>query len=261
MAFEASSNILLYISNEDPFDHYECILNPSIDNYLSPINSQLKSEVNETDNKLIFSITNTGNSKAQFVKCTVLFFKEGKVVSNTYAFAGTNGTIESGSTERAEIKKTLNKPYDEYKVFIDGHSSASNNSLPTAETNTVEAETEKVSEDLGLNPLLKNQFSIEDVMNGFNTDKIGEYGIVSIDKETLKNITQDQFKEFIDKKVIDSGLNWVSIICSDNTAIIFNGSNHQIATYGECSNDGIVTKPLGYLMLTTDGYEYQEATE
>lgn len=120
---------------------------------------------------------------------------------------------------------------------------------------------DKPSISLSSNPLIRSEFAIGDVMNGDNTDKIGEYGIITIDKEVLKNITQDQFKEFINKKVVDSGLNWVSIMCFDNTAIIFNGSNHQIVTYGECSNDGIVTKPLGYLMLTTDGYEYQEATE
>lgn len=125
--FESNSSILLYTSNEDPFDHYECKLNPSVENFFTPVNSQLKSEVNETDNKLIFSITNAGNTKAQSVKCTVLFLKEGKVVSKTHTYAGANATIEPGATERAEIKKPLNKPYDEYKVYIDGLSSISNN--------------------------------------------------------------------------------------------------------------------------------------
>lgn len=121
VAFESQSNILLYIANEDPFDHYECNLNPREDNTNNPVKSLLKSEVSETDSKLIFSITNTGDADALFVKCTVLFLRGGEPVSLTYSYAGTsNGKILPSETERAEIKKPYNTPYDEYILFLDG---------------------------------------------------------------------------------------------------------------------------------------------
>lgn len=121
VAFESQSNILLYVANEEPFDHYECNLNPKQDNMNNPVKSLLKSEVSETDGKFIFSITNTGNSDALFVKCTVLFLRGGEPVSLTYSYAGTsNGKILPSETERAEIKKPNNTPYDEYILFLDG---------------------------------------------------------------------------------------------------------------------------------------------
>lgn len=121
VAFEPQSNILLHVANEDPFDHYECNLNPKEDNRNNPVKSLLKSEVSEADSKLIFSITNTGDFDALFVKCTVLFLQGGEPVSLKYSYAGTsNGKILPSETERAEIKKPYNTPYDEYILFLDG---------------------------------------------------------------------------------------------------------------------------------------------
>lgn len=126
VAFEPQSNILLYASNDEPFDHYEYFLNPSIDKYNKPVHSMLESDVSETDKKLIFSITNTGSATAKFVKCEVLFLLNGDVVNLNYAYAGTSsGEITPLQTERAEINKPYNTPYDNYILFMDGR--ASNN--------------------------------------------------------------------------------------------------------------------------------------
>lgn len=121
VAFESQSNILLYVANEDPFDHYEYKLNPSVDKINKPMQSKLKSDVNETNNKLIFSITNEGDSEAKFVKCTVLFLRAGEAVYQSYSYAGaSNGSIAPSETELAEIDKPYNIPYDEYVLFLDG---------------------------------------------------------------------------------------------------------------------------------------------
>ncbi len=121
VAFEPESDILLYVANEEPFHHFEYNLNPKVDTFNQPVYSKLKNEVSETDNKLIFSVTNTSESEANFVKCTVLFLREDKAVALSYAYAGTsNGKIASSSTERAEIKKPYKIPYDDYILFLDG---------------------------------------------------------------------------------------------------------------------------------------------
>ncbi len=111
-------------TENESFDHYDCFLNPSVDEYNGPVHSKLKSKVNETDNKLIFSITNTGDTDAQFVRCDVLFLLDGKVVGHGYAYAGTsNGEIAASKTERAEISKPYNTSYDKYILFLDGQAS------------------------------------------------------------------------------------------------------------------------------------------
>lgn len=121
LAFETASNILLYAANDAPFHHFEYILNPSVDTFNHPVYSKLKSEVNETDKKLIYSITNTGDTEAEFVKCTVLFLRNGKAAAHSYAYAGTsNGKIAPSATEHAEIRKPYNIPYDDYILFLDG---------------------------------------------------------------------------------------------------------------------------------------------
>lgn len=120
-AFEPASNILLYAANDAPYHHFEYNLNPSVDDFNHPVYSKLEREVNETDKKLIFSITNTGDIEAMFVNCTVLFLRDGKAVALSYAYAGSsNGKIAPSATERAEIRKPYNTPYDDYILFLDG---------------------------------------------------------------------------------------------------------------------------------------------
>lgn len=106
------------------------------------------------------------------------------------------------------------------------------------------------------NPLMKAEFSKADVKTGIGDNVIGEYGFINISKSELKSVTNEQFTQFAEEKVQDSGLNWVSIICEDGTGICFAGSNTMVADYAELDKDGAILKSLGTIMLTEDGYTY-----
>jgi len=108
------------------------------------------------------------------------------------------------------------------------------------------------------NILLDAEFKVANVMNGSNTEKIGEYGYINVTKEDLKTVTEEQYSEFATTKVKDSGYNWVSIICNDGTGICFTGSMYFAGTYGQLDNEGCVTEGMGNITLQSDGsFKYE----
>lgn len=117
----------------------------------------------------------------------------------------------------------------------------------TPNTSTDTPSTDKTSVDAqSTNPLMSTELNVRDVMNGYKTQKIGgQYAYIEISKSVLKNITEEQFAEFCQKKVADSGYNWVSIICDDGTGICFSGSLSTMATYGEVDSDGAILNGYG----------------
>ena len=118
---------------------------------------------------------------------------------------------------------------------------------------------EKPAEEVE-NPLLSAAFSLDEVKSGVGDNALGQYGYIKIDKKDLKTVTNEQFTEFAEQKVQDSGLNWVSIICDDGTGICFAGSISYVAEYGEVDADGAILKSTGVIMLTDSGYTYEQTT-
>ena len=118
---------------------------------------------------------------------------------------------------------------------------------------------EKPAEEIE-NPLLSATFSLDEVKSGVGDNALGQYGYIKIDKKDLKTVTNEQFTEFAEQKVQDSGLNWVSIICDDGTGICFAGSISYVAEYGEVDTDGAILKSTGVIMLTDSGYTYEQTT-
>lgn len=110
------------------------------------------------------------------------------------------------------------------------------------------------------NPLLSAAFSLDEVKSGIGNNVLGQYGCIKIDKKDLKAVTNEQFTEFVEQKVEDSGLNWVAIICEDGTGICFAGSLSYLAEYGEVDTDGAILKSAGVIMLTDSGYTYEQTT-
>lgn len=129
-----------------------------------------------------------------------------------------------------------------------------------------EPETEKEPEESNAaekpesdNPLMNADVQVGDVMNGTKTEKIGEWAEIRISKEVLKNVTQEQYAEFCESVVKDSGYNWFTITCEDGTGIQFAGSVYIVATYGKLDNEGCITETTGTIMLESDGtYSYTE---
>ena len=99
---------------------------------------------------------------------------------------------------------------------------------------------------------------VTDLKSG-NGDVVGQRAHIRIMKSQLEEITEENFREFAESVVKDSGYNWVSIICDDGTGICFTGSNAIHADYGTIDDDGTVPAPFGSIDLTEGGtYVYTE---
>lgn len=82
---------------------------------------------------------------------------------------------------------------------------------------------------------------------------------IVVDKELLKATTNEEFAEFCNEVVKDSGYNWVTISCGDGTGIQFQGSLSYLATYGTIDTDGCIEEAAGMIVLQEDGtYKYSE---
>lgn len=70
-----------------------------------------------------------------------------------------------------------------------------------------------------VNPLMETELHIADVMNGFGTEKIGEWGYIEISKTDMATVTGEQLTEFCQNKCDGSGLNWVGIVLDDGSGL------------------------------------------
>lgn len=109
------------------------------------------------------------------------------------------------------------------------------------------------------NVLMDYELTVKDVKNGTGDSVIGKRAYIRIMKTQLAEITPENFVEFVESRVRDSGYNWVSIVCDDGTGICFPGSMVQVADYGKLDADGSIVESYGTISLTEDGtYSYSE---
>lgn len=131
-----------------------------------------------------------------------------------------------------------------------GTSSEQDTSSPqeSSQTATV-VESEEVK-----NVLMEANLHKAPVMNGLGDTKIGEYAYIEIEKDELIAVSQDEFKEFVDEVVKDSGYNYVTIIATDTgEAIFFPASVTQMAQFGTLNKDGNLKYIKGDIELQDDG--------
>lgn len=108
-------------------------------------------------------------------------------------------------------------------------------------------------------PLLDAEVIVCDVMNGTKTEKLGEYAYITVPLETMKKVTMEQYDEFCDQKVQDSGYNWVTIDFGNGSGLQFQGSTPAVATYGTLDNEECIEESKGTVMMTGENtYEHSE---
>lgn len=72
---------------------------------------------------------------------------------------------------------------------------------------------------VSVNPLMEAELHTAGVMNGFGTEKIGEWGYIEISKSDMASVTGEQLTEFCQNKCDGSGLNWVGIVFDDGSGL------------------------------------------
>lgn len=93
-------------------------------------------------------------------------------------------------------------------------------------------------------------------------DVIGEWGSVELSKSTLKETSQEDFKDFVENQVSKSGFDYFTIICSDGTGIVFPACNTEFAEYGELDDEGTMKKKQGSIEKNDNGnYVYAESQQ
>lgn len=112
------------------------------------------------------------------------------------------------------------------------------------------------SESDSSNPLLNAQIVTAPVKSGDNSKTLGTYAYISIAKDILKTVTLEQFTEFAQTVVDNSGYNWFSIICEDGTGICFSGSDIYYPSYGKLDTDGAITDGYGDITWDFDTNSY-----
>lgn len=124
---------------------------------------------------------------------------------------------------------------------------------------TVMQGTEQIYPAVHKNPLTQAKVKTAEVMNGSGTEKIGERAYIEISKEDLQDVTQEDFKEFADTVVKDSGYNYFTVVCNDGTGVFFGGSGIIIVSYGKLNDEGMLEETVGDILLQDNGeYTYEE---
>lgn len=108
------------------------------------------------------------------------------------------------------------------------------------------------------NVLMDYDLTVKEVKSG-DGSIIGQRAYIRIMKSQLQEIAPENFVEFVESRVRDSGYNWVSIICDDGTGICFPGSMVQVADYGKLDDDGSILESFGTIALEEGGgYAYSK---
>lgn len=166
------------------------------------------------------------------------------------------GIIGSVNGEEVETANTPNVTESTEAVFELAEQEIYTTEPETPQEAKTELEEAKTESD---NPLMNAKIQIADVMNGTKSEKLGEWAEIQISKAVLEEITQEQFSEFCNDIVNESGYNWFTISCEDGTGIQFAGSIPYVSTYGSMDNEGCIAESMGTIMVQEDGkYIYTE---
>lgn len=124
-----------------------------------------------------------------------------------------------------------------------------NNSAVSSSDN----EKDKLSSD---NILLNCKVKKEDMKNAFG-EVIGKYAYINILKSELKDITEDNLKEFAETVIASDEYktyNYFAVKCDDETGLLFSGGSAVSIIYGKFNDDNMIEDTIGFIMLDNDGH-------
>lgn len=185
---------------------------------------------------------------------------------------GVKAGMEAAANPEIEKEKQSNEQAKDPEIEIQETESEETESKPESETvselkEETQVETEKPEKSEEVSQEETEPVQAESI-NVLMTAPVTEHkekndtkwAEIVVDKELLKATTNEEFAEFCNEVVKDSGYNWVTISCGDGTGIQFQGSLSYMATYGTIDNEGCIEDMIGTIMLGSDGaYSYTES--
>lgn len=162
--------------------------------------------------------------------------------------------------EETKVEETQVEETQEQKETVAQEQREPETAVQEAKEETPAEETETTEQSVeSSNVLLTAPVTVKEVMNGTKTEVIGEWAQIVVAKEIAKETSMEEFVDFCNTAVKDSGYNWYTISFGDGTGIQFQGSISYVATYGTIDSDGCIEKAIGTIMLQSDGtYSYTE---
>lgn len=82
--------------------------------------ADLKTTSSKSGDKVLVTATNLGNYDMEFVKATVFFFKNGKVIDSDYHYLDDSSyKLSAGGTVTEEFKLFTEEDFDNYEVYVE----------------------------------------------------------------------------------------------------------------------------------------------
>lgn len=82
--------------------------------------ADLKTTSSKSGDKVLVTAKNLGNYDMEFVKATVFFFKNGKVIGSDYNYLDDNSyKLSAGGTVTEEFKLFTEEDFDNYEVYVE----------------------------------------------------------------------------------------------------------------------------------------------
>ncbi len=112
-----------------------------------------------------------------------------------------------------------------------------------------------------LNP---NKIKVYNIWNGSGTSIIGQRAEITVTKEEIKALSSEEFNEFLENEVADSGYNWFTIDFNDGTGIVFAGCDIYMPEHCILGDEGMAHNTIGYIKRHKNGdsvtFEYEIAS-
>ena len=116
-AIDGGKKALFVFYPDDPFSKVQYKITVKEPQWYIPASNDIEYEVSEVDEKIVLTVKNTSDRDLDSVDASVLFFKDGKVVGNDYAyFLDSDYKFKAGD----EMSKEMNNygEFDSYELFL-----------------------------------------------------------------------------------------------------------------------------------------------
>lgn len=95
--------------------------------------------------------------------------------------------------------------------------------------------------------LNSDKIKVYTVLNGSGNAVIGERAEIIVSKASIKELSPEEFNDFLENEISGSGYNWFTIDFNDGTGIVFTGCDIELPIFGKIGDEGMLQETIGYI--------------